>query len=453
MTSRLALLGGLGDLGTRYLLPALAELLETERLPDSFAVVVVDRKPLSDVAFREAVSGALAKEGAHVGATARRRLTELAAYRCADVTSAADLRHALRPDLGPLIAYLALPPAAFEPTVVALASAGVGAESRIVLEKPFATDLESAIRLNDRLRGSFPEDHVHRVDHFLGKQTAQNLLGLRFANRIFEPVWNAHHIAGVDIAWDETLDVAGREQYYDATGALRDMVQNHLLQLLCLVAMEPPATLGERDLRDRKVDVLRAVRRLQPKEVEAETVRARYAGYAELQGVEPTSATETFAALRLFVDNWRWAGVPFLLRTGKALGRDRKEIAIRFQAVPHLAFGQAEEPRPNVLRLELDPDRMALELAVNGPGDPFSLDHIELDATFAPQEPSAYARVLLDVLAGDAPLSIRSDEIEESWRIVTPVLTAWSEGAVPLLEYAPRSDGPARADELACRPR
>jgi glucose-6-phosphate 1-dehydrogenase len=279
-----------------------------------------------------------------------------------------------------------------------------------------------------------------------------NVLGLRFANRLFEPLWNREHIDRVEIVWEETLALEGRAGYYDAAGALKDMIQNHLLQLLCLVGMEPPATLRERDLRDRKVELLRAVRGPSPEEAGRQTIRARYSAgrigdrevpaYAEEEGVDPERGTETFAEVTLTVDNPRWSGVPFVLRSGKALSQDRAEVAIRFRPASHSTFGQQAEP--NVLRLRLEPDSVSLGVNVNGPGDPFVLEKIELSAELAPQGMPAYARLLLDALEGDPTLSIRADEAEESWRIVEPVLRAWEQDRVPLLEYPAGSDGPGQ---------
>jgi glucose-6-phosphate 1-dehydrogenase len=290
------------------------------------------------------------------------------------------------------------------------------------------------------------------MDHFLGKPTVQNLLGLRFANRVFEPLWHRTHIEQVDVVWDETVALEGRARYYDSAGALRDMIQNHLLQLLCLIAMEQPARLDERCLRDRKVEALRAVRRLSRDEVVALTVRGRYeagriAGrdipdYVDEPGVDGSRSTETYAKTTFFVDNDRWHGVPFRLRTGKALGADRREIRIGFRPVAELPFGETGDPPCNRLTLQMDPDRMVLDIALNGAGDPFVLEPARLDSDFASQELSAYARLLVDVFAGDPVLSIRGDEAEECWRIVEPVLSAWETGAVPLVGYPAGSTGP-----------
>jgi glucose-6-phosphate 1-dehydrogenase len=324
--------------------------------------------------------------------------------------------------------------------------------SRIVLEKPFGEDLESAIELNRLLAGLVPESAVFRVDHFLAMTTVQNLLGSRLANRMLEPLWNSGHISDIEIIWEESLALEGRAGYYDGVGALKDMLQNHLLQLLCLAAMEPPVSLGERDLRDRKLDVLRSVRPLTDTDVARRTRRARYAagtsggddvpGYADEPGVDPALRTETFAEIELELDNWRWPGTTFRLRTGKALRRDRKEVVVRFRPVPHLPFGYDAEPAPNLLRFGLDPECLSMELTGTG-ARASTLSPLTMTAQIAPPELPAYAQLLLAVLSGDAALSIRGDEAEESWRVVAPVLAAWSAGDVPLLEYPAGSDGPA----------
>jgi glucose-6-phosphate 1-dehydrogenase len=340
--------------------------------------------------------------------------------------------------------------------VRSIAAAGVPANSRIVVEKPFGTDLYSTRKINEILHRAFSEQAIFRMDHFLGKQTVQNILGLRFANRIFEPLWNGQHIERVEITWDENLTVEGRAGFYDSTGALRDMLHNHLLQLVCLAAMEPPPTFAERDLRDHKIALLRAVRRLTTEEIRKWTLRGRYGAgrigdrvvpdYVHEPGVDAKRETETFAQLTLWIDNWRWAGVPFVMRSGKALGKERREIAVYFKPVPHLAFAGGDGPRDNVLRVELNPDRLALALNINGAGDPFDLECIELDRDLAPQEISAYGRLLLDLLRGDLTLSIRDDEAEESWRIIEPIIEAWCRGDVPLVEYPAGSAGPVQAE-------
>jgi glucose-6-phosphate 1-dehydrogenase len=443
-------LGAGGDLAARLLLPALAGLRAHERLPDDLAIVGVDRAAMDDATFRAHVRTAVGVHGDAAARSAAEALAGSCTYRRGDATDPDALRAALADGEGPAVVYLALPPPVFAPAIRAAAEAGLPEGSRMVVEKPFGEDLASAQALNTLLRDVLPEDAIHRVDHFLGKQTVQNLLGLRFANRLFEPIWNREHIERVDVVWDETLALEGRAGYYDRAGALRDMIQNHLLQVLTLVAMEPPPTLHERDLRDRKVDLLRSIRT--PDDVAAQTVRARYTAgdavggpvpdYASEEGVDPARGTETFAAVTLWVDTWRWSGVPFTLRSGKALGALRQEVAIRFRPVPHLAFGQGQHPEPNVLLLGLNPDRLELSVTVNGPGEPFTVEEVTLAAHLAPQDVSAYGRVILDVLAGDPTLSIRGDEAEECWRIVGPILDAWRTGVPGLRDYTAGSDGP-----------
>lgn len=346
--------------------------------------------------------------------------------------------------------------------VTALHDAGLPEGSRIVLEKPFGEDLAGAQELNRLLADLVPEQAVFRVDHFLAMTTVQNVLGSRLANRVLEPIWNSTHIAEVEIVWDETLTLEGRAGYYDHVGALKDMLQNHLLQLLCLVAMEPPVTLGERDLRDRKVDVLRSVRPLTEQDVVHRTRRARYLpgtigerdipAYVDEKGVSPQRRTETFAEVELELDSWRWAGTTFRLRSGKALGADRKEVAVRFRAVPHLPFGHSGEALPNVLRFGLEPEGLTLDLTGIG-AHADELTPLSLTADMEPPGLPAYGRLLLDVLEGDPALSIRSDEAEEAWRVLEPVLSAWERDLVPLEEYPAGAEGPPARQRYADRQR
>lgn len=457
MIHRFAIFGATGDLTARYLLPAIGLLYTSGRLPDRFEILGIAYDDLDTESFRNRIGHALQDKAPQVGISQREAVLSRLHYRQADVRSSEQVAAALDCGPEPIVAYLALPPAFFAPAIRALATHRLPEGSRIVVEKPFGEDLDSARELNRLLHQSFPEEAVFRLDHFLGRQTVQNLLGLRFANRIFEPLWNRTHVERVEIVWDETLALEGRASYYDSTGVLKDMVQNHLLQLVALVAMEAPITLGERDFRDRKADVLRAVRRLTPEEVRCQTLRGRYtagrvgdrdvASYREEEGVDPLRDTETFAEVVLYIDNWRWADVPFSLRTGKALGVQRKEIAIHFQPVPHLAFGQQEEPSANVLRLQIDPDRMALEININGVGDPFCLEQNELVTELAPAEIPAYGRLLLDVIDGQPTFAIRDDEAEESWKIVEPILEVWKSGGIQLLEYPAGSSGPQSVED------
>jgi glucose-6-phosphate 1-dehydrogenase len=448
---RLVILGATGDLTARYLSPALVQLKKDGQLPTPFHILGLAREEWDTERFRRHIGDRLRLHAGNLNERVRSEFLHDLEYRQADMTDPARVRTALGEVKDPIVVYLALPPGLFMPAIEAVASAQLPAGSRVVIEKPFGTDRASAQALNQRLHQSFPEDSVFRMDHFLGQQTVQNLLGLRFANRLFEPIWNHEHIERIDIIWEETLGLEGRASYYDKAGALRDMVQNHLLQLLSLVGMEPPLSMNHRDLRDRKVDVLRAVRRLSAEEVEAFVIRARYSAgrvgtadlpnYGEEPGVDAQRRTETFVQVQLMIDNWRWAGVPFLLRTGKALTSDRNQIIVHFRKVPHLAFG-GSPLWPNELRFELNPDRLVLRVNINGPGDPFELEPVDLATDLAPQRIPAYGRLLLDVIAGDPTLAIRDDEAEECWRIVEPILDAWSKGHGPLHEYPAGTEGP-----------
>ena len=444
--------GASGDLTSRYLLPTLAQLRQAEMLGADFQILGIAPEDWDAAFFQTYIRARLKLHAPDVMDVWTNDLSTRLQYRKADVTKPEQVKTALASVNEAAVLYLALPPGVLLPAVRSIRAARVPEGSRIVLEKPFGTDLHSTRAVNEILHEGFSEKAIFRMDHFLGKQTVQNILGLRFANRIFEPLWNSQHVERVEIVWDETLTIEGRAGFYDSTGALRDMVQNHLLQLLCLIGMEPPPSLDEADLRSYKVALLRAVRRLGPDEIRRWTLRGRYSEgrigsrdvprYVNEPGVDPKRETETFAQITLWIDNWRWAGVPFVLRSGKALGQDRREIAICFKSVPHLAFSEEAQPRVNVLRLALNPDRMALGVNINGLGDPFDLEYIELDAALARQEISAYGRLLLDVLRGDLTLSIRDDEAEESWRIVEPILEAWRAGQVALLEYRAGSMGP-----------
>ncbi|SHN78678.1 glucose-6-phosphate 1-dehydrogenase [Geodermatophilus obscurus] len=450
MTRSFVVLGGTGDLTGRLLLPSLARLYETGVLSGETGLLAVARDEWDDQAYRDWARGRLATSAGELPEAARERLVDRLDFARGDVTDPDDLRAALARVDGEPVVYLALPHTLFRPTLTALTEVGLPEGARIVVEKPFGTDRADARALNDLLHRLLPEEAVFRVDHFLAKQTVLNVLGLRFANRVFEPIWNAAHIERVDIVADETLGLEGRAGYYDRSGALRDMVQNHLLQLLALVAMEPPLAVDAHYLPARKADVLRAVR--PPDDVRAGSVRGRYTAgtvagralpdYADEDGVDPARETETYAELTVTVENWRWAGVPFRLRSGKALGADRQEIVVRFRPVPHLPFLDAE-PEPDVLRLSLSPDAIALEVNLNGAGDPFDLERQVLAARMAPHDLPAYGLLLRELLEGDTTLSISDVEAEESWRIVEPVLAAWAAGEVPLGEYPAGSAGPA----------
>lgn len=453
MTAGVVVLGATGDLTARYLLPGLAHVAQT--VPGGLRLVGVANDDLDTAGFRAHVHGAVARYAPDGPDPEVAALVDAAAWVRGDVTDPATLAAGIAAagvdDTDPLVLYLALPHGLFRPVVEALAQVDLPSGLRVVVEKPFGSDLAGATALNAALGRLLPEDRVFRVDHFLAKQTVLNLLGLRFANRVLEPLWSSAHIESVDIVFDETVDAQSRASYYDRSGALRDMVQNHLLQLLTYVAMEPPTSTSPADLAARKADVLRAVRTPDREHVARWTRRGRYTAgtvagravdaYTDAPGVDPARGTETYAEVTLHVDTWRWGGVPFRLRTGKALAADRREIVVRFRQVPHRVFA-GEAPARNELRLQLDPDRMSLDLNVNGIGDPFALETVTLDTELARQDPTPYGQLLLAVIDGDTRLSAHAAEAEEGWRIVEPVLAAWAEGVVPLEEYAAGSDGP-----------
>lgn len=452
MINRLVVFGATGDLNARYLLPGLAALRAAGHLDEGFQLICADRKGRTDEEFRDWATEQLDRHAASAPPDARRWVAATTRYRRADATDPADLASLIAGD-GPVALYLALPPAVFPGTITALRGADLPPGSRIVLEKPFGEDLDSARELNRLLAEVVPEQAVFRVDHFLAMTTVQNLLGSRLANRVLEPIWNSAHISEIEIVWDESLALEGRAGYYDGVGALKDMVQNHLFQVLCLVAMEPPLSLGERDLRDRKIDVLRSIRPFTDEDVLRHTRRARYAAgrvdgrdvpaYIDEDGVDPHSRTETFAEVELHLESWRWSGTRFRLRSGKALEADRKEVRIFFRPVPHLPFGEAV---PNVLRFGLDPEDVTLDLTGIGSGVR-TLTPLTMTAQMEPSDLPAYGRLLLDVLHGNAALSIRGDEAEQAWRVLAPVMSAWSSGRVPLQEYPAGSRGPAPAGE------
>ncbi|MFH5823425.1 glucose-6-phosphate dehydrogenase [Georgenia sp. AZ-5] len=459
----LLVLGGSGDLAGRLLLPGLGRLLASggaphlrlvgagaddwdderwrDRLRRAFTVA-----PSIEVAPWESLAPPTREDP---GADTLRRLERESVYLRADVTRADDLRRALATCRPPVAIYFALPPAVTERACLALQEIGVPDGTRLIMEKPFGTDAESARRLNGVVGRLVPEEQVHRVDHFLGKSTVLNILGFRFANRIFEPVWSASHIDRVDIVYDENLGLEDRARYYDSAGALRDMIQSHLLQVLALIAMDPPATMGERNVRDCIAEVLRATRAGDPQH---HSCRARYTAgvlgdrelpsYTDEPGVDPARGTETLAEVTCFIDSWRWKGVPFRLRSGKGVSVARKEALITFKAVPHLPAGFRGTSQPTRLRLGLGPECLDLELDVNGSGDPWTLDRVVLSTDFGSGELPAYGEVLLGVLEGDPLLSVRGDIVDECWRIVEPVLAAWQAGTVPLEEYPAGSNGP-----------
>lgn len=453
----MVIFGASGDLTRRKLIPALYNLSRERLIPAGFSVVGFARRENQDDRFR-----AMLLDG--VNQFSRSRPAQPAIwetfaqgihYLQSDFTDPegyaelARLLDRLDRERGTgyrRIFYLATPPSAYPEIIEQLGASGLAHPrrdddegwSRIIIEKPFGRDLNSAIELNQQVGKVFHEDQVYRIDHYLGKETVQNILVFRFANGIFEPIWNRRYVDHVQITVSESIGTEGRSRYYDETGAVRDMVQNHLMQLLTLVAMEPPATFDANAVRSEKVKVLHAIRPIHESEVERFTAFGQYGpgsigaedvpGYREEPGVNPNSSTETFVAMKLFVDNWRWADTPFYLRTGKRLPRRVSEIAIQFKRAPHLLFGQAAEGlEPNVLVLRIQPNEgIALRAGAKVPGPTIQIRSINMDflygSSFGNEQPEAYERLLLDCMLGDSTLFTRSDEVEAAWRLLMPIL-------------------------------
>ncbi|MCS6800089.1 MAG: glucose-6-phosphate dehydrogenase [Myxococcota bacterium] len=479
----MVIFGASGDLTARKLVPALYTLWKERWLPPAFAIVGVARRDESDDAFRARMREACTR-------FARARPVDTADwdafaaalfYHAADfddprgyVSLAArlDRIERARGTGGDRIYYLSTAPAYFATIVERLAAAGLldrdrhEPARRVIVEKPFGVDLESARALNTRLLACAREDQIYRIDHYLGKETVQNLLVFRLANGIFEPLWNARYVDHVQITSAEAIGIEGRGGYFDAAGIVRDMVQNHLFQVLCLTAMEPPASLDADDLRDEKVKVLRALRVPSEADLRDGVVRGQYTAgsvhgrplpaYVEERGVAPDSATETYVALRLLIDNWRWAGVPFYLRAGKALPKKVTEVALVFKAPPPVLFSVRHRAarEPNVLAIRIQPDEgISLRFGAKVPGPSTEIHPVTMEfrygSSFGREPPEAYERLLLDCMLGDGSLFTRGDEVEASWAWIGHLHRHWASGeAPPVAPYAAGSWGPTEADRM-----
>lgn len=468
----IVIFGASGDLTQRKLVPALHTLACDGLIPRQSQIIGVARTDLSNQAFRDHLF-----KGITLYARARPGTCELWPKSAARHTYVAgsyedpDTYLRLTEHLKQIVEetdirdnslyYLATPPALYPIIIDRMGKAGLNRSdsgwARIIIEKPFGQDLASARELNEQIHSVFDESQVYRIDHYLGKETAQNILFFRFANAIFEPIWNQKYIDNIQITVSETVGVGHRAGYYDKAGVLRDMFQNHLLQLMTLTAMEPPASFNADAIRNEKVKVLSAVRSISLDDVTKFTVRGQYKGYRETSKIDPDSQTATYGALELYIDNWRWHGVPFYLRSGKMLGTKTSEIVVHFQRPPHFMFPLPphREITPNVLALSIQPDEgMHIRFEVKKPNTLAETRSVDMefhyaDAFGADALPDAYERLLLDALKGDASLFTRSDGIELAWQLIDPIIHGWKSPAAPRLAiYEPGSWGPKEADEL-----
>jgi glucose-6-phosphate 1-dehydrogenase len=477
----LVIFGASGDLTYRKLIPALFDLFMQDLLPDNFAIIGVSRTELSDDAFRNKMNDGI-RQFAYFRDKDKGKLDafdQKLHYQSIDTKEAGDYR-LLKQRLAELdadhhtggnyIFYLSTPPNLYGLIPQFLAQQGLNRGNdgfpRLIIEKPFGEDVYSAFNLNKMLRQHFEEKQLYRIDHYLGKETVQNVLVTRFANGIYEPLWNRNYIQRVEITAAESLGVEGRGGYYDQSGAMRDMIQNHLLQLVALVAMEPPTEISAEAIRNEKMKVFQSLRPLKEKELASSVIRGQYLtsnvrgrhmpGYREEKGVDPDSRTETYVALKFFIDNWRWGGVPFYVRTGKRLPTRVSEIVIHFKPTPHKLFVSNSEfcNNGNQLVLRIHPDEgILLKTGMKIPGAGFEVKTVNMDFHYKDLQetyvPSAYERLLLDCMMGDATLYTRGDGLEAAWCFVQPILDYWKHNPnVPLFGYPAGTWGPEDADQL-----
>jgi glucose-6-phosphate 1-dehydrogenase len=475
----LVIFGATGDLAQRKLLPALYNLAHDGSLPERFNLIGVSLVEMGDADYRSSVASWIRSfsrtepdEGVLASLLSQTRYVtgrfdDDAVFAQVDAVAAAFDREA-GVELNRIF-YLATAPAFFKQIVDQLGRHGLnerpGADVRVVIEKPFGTNLDEALRLNHDVLQVLDESQIYRIDHYLGKETVQNVLAFRFANGLFEPIWNRNYIDNVQITAAEDLGIGRRGAYYDRAGALRDLVQNHMLQLLCLLCMEPPVSFSADEVRSEKVKVLHAIVPPAPEQVPGMAIRAQYAAgtaegeaavaYHEEDDVTPASTTETYAALRLEVDNWRWAGVPIYLRTGKRLARRITEIAVTLKPVPHIAFREegATGVQPNQLVLTLQPNEgVSISIGAKLPGTHMRIRPVNMEflygTSFLSASPEAYERLILDAMRGDATLFTRDDEVEAQWRICDPIVRTWAMMPGPLPRYRAGTDGPVEAADL-----
>ncbi|MCO6496591.1 MAG: glucose-6-phosphate dehydrogenase [Chitinophagaceae bacterium] len=474
--------GGSGDLNYRKLTPALYNLFLDDALPENFSIVGVSRTEYNDTAYKKRLQdgvnqfsrnkpdekswNSFAKHISYI----QMDINEKSRYEQLEkIVNDFKAKHKEDPSI---VFYMAVAPQLVPVIIKPLSELSFCHEirtTRIVIEKPFGHDLESAKQMNHTLTRYFAEEQIYRIDHYLGKETVQNILALRFANSLFEPIWNRNYIDHVQISATETVGVEGRGGYYENAGALRDMIQNHILQLLCMVAMEPPVSFDANEIRNKKVDVLKAVRRIDETKVQDVAARGQYrdgwmkgqevVGYRQEKDVTPESTTETFAAAKFFIDNWRWEGVPFYVRTGKRMHVKSTEITIQFKSAPNYAFPQeaADTWKPNRLSIGISPEMdVCLRFQAKRPGQAMILNPVDMvfnyKDSYKGEEPEAYETLLYDVMAGDATLFMRADQVEAAWEIVMPILDVWAKRKpVSFPNYSPGSWGPEDSEALIAK--
>jgi len=472
--------GGSGDLNFRKLSPALYNLAIDNWMPEKFAIIGIGRSPYNDEDYRKRLldgiqqfsrrkgeqNGQWSEFSQHVS------YLQMDAEKDSDYQKISDIVKKKEEEFGEhpnVIFYLSVAPQLMPDIAKKLGGLNLCTDTRqtrIVIEKPFGHDLKSAHELNELLMSRFKEEQIYRIDHYLGKESVQNILSLRFANALFEPIWNRNYIEYIQITASETVGVEGRGGYYEQSGALRDMVQNHILQLMCMVAMEAPVSFDANEIRNKKVDVLNAIRKINKEDVNAIAVRGQYGdgwmkgqkvpGYKQEKSVNPNSAVETFAAVKFYIDNWRWQGVPFYVRTGKRMNQKTTNITVQFKTAPNYAFPPeaADTWRANRLTISIQPEmEVRLRFQAKRPGQSMNLDPVDMifssDST---HEPEAYETLLLDVMEGNPTLFMRADQVEAAWKIVMPILETWeSRPPVDFPNYTPDGWGPEDAEALIAR--
>lgn len=469
--------GASGDLTKRKLIPAIYELYKQNNLPEKFAVLGTASSAYSDIEFREAMRGAIAKGDSTVHPAAIDKFLDKLSYFPMDFKNPLSYNE-LKSRISSLsgtcgencnyIFYLATIPSLFAEISANLGNAGLnksaGGFCRIIVEKPFGYDLASAIELNQRMHSIFDENQIYRIDHYLGKETVQNVLVTRFANGIFEPIWNRNYVHHVEVTSAENIGIENRGGYYETSGALRDMVQSHLLRLVTLIAMEPPSSFDSDAVRNEQLKVLQSLRQLKPEEIESNVIRGQYIastingksvkGYREEKGVAPDSRTETYAAIKFFIDNWRWGGVPFYIRTGKQLPTRVTEAVIHFRKTPHYLFKESQNISDNQLILRIQPDEgILLKFGMKEPGSGFKVHNVNMDFHYSDISnvhiPEAYERLIYDCMIGDSTLFLRADAVEEAWKFVEPIQKAWTEDhKLKIYGYPAGTWGPDVADDL-----